>query len=252
MAIGSGSLSRAGQTLVGALSAMTVVGMVAASAPRIVDYMNRRNQTLRARNAMAAVEVEIRVALNDPLLYNGCPGACVLVPARLPERLRADPALPPARAVLGAQCPAASPGCGVRVRSLAVVGSRVDVQLVYEGTESSLKPESFSVVIPAHASNVVACAAGAPGQKGLDAPSPVFLGLDAAGNARCRPLSPTCGAGQFVQDYSPSTLATTCASFPNAPRGCSGLDKYLVDVSWSNNLVLQFDPVTNCRDRKTN
>jgi hypothetical protein len=224
--------SRIGQALPAALMAMGLIGLTAAAVPRIVEYMNKRNQTVKVLNVMASVEERLRIALSEASSYVGCPDNCALKQELLPANLRGGAR---ARSVLGAQCTLANPGCGVKVESLGMAGNLVNAVIAYEGSDVVVNKTSFSVRIPGHTSAIEECPSNMP----------VFLGLDVEGMKRCAPLFP-CGAGQFVKSYNPETLALTCQSIPDEVVGC-GKGKYIGQLSFGPDLK----PQVTCVDRRT-
>jgi hypothetical protein len=220
-----------GQALPSALMALGLVGITAAAVPRVIQYMNKRNQTVKVINAMAAVEQRLRIALSDPSYYTGCPAACALVGTSLPASLQAGAR---ARAVMGADCKT-TPGCGIKVDSLNMVGNQIEAKISYEGVDVVVKPTEFSVRVPGHTSGIVECPQA----------TPVFLGLDVDGNRICAALA-TCGAGQFVKSYDPMTLAVQCETIPNQVVGCAG-STYMSSLGFGPDLRPSF----SCAARRT-
>lgn len=210
---------------------MGLIGVSAAAVPRVIEFMNKRNQSVKVLNVMAAVEQSIRNQLADLTLYSGCPAACALNPPSS-SPLKIDTTQ---RAILGADCPITKPGCGVRLDKLEIVGDLVRVTVAYEGKEVVIRPNDFAMKVPGHASAIVECAASAP----------IFLGLNDAGQARCAPIQ-TCTSGQFVKSYDPNTLKVTCESISDGLESCSG-NTFISGATFGPNLK----PTLRCSQRRS-
>jgi|GEM_PF-7115283 len=221
--------SRIGQSLPSALIAMGLIGVSAAAVPKVIDYMNKRNQTVKVLNAMVAAEQRVRSAISRSDLYTGCAlGNCQFNP---PSEMEVGKTL---RSILGADCLLAAPGCGVRVDKLQVNGNMIEAKLSYEGKDVVVKPIEFAARIPQHSSAIVECLHT----------EPIFLGLDEDGAPRCAPLD-KCGPGQFVRSYDPKTLKVSCTSIPNGIVKCDG-DQYISAVVFGPDLK----PSLTCSSRR--
>jgi hypothetical protein len=183
----------------------------------------RLNKYPRIKSTELTAETAIKTWALQPSSYTNCGTGSANCNINL-ETLGTRAVFP----VPGAQCPEGTPNCGFRVQNISFnpASAEFRAELVYQGTEVSLKPKVITMTIPPETlhTDVVLC----------DAATPIFRGFNADGTPICSalPASRLCPTGQYAREIDLGRLAVACENI--ALSGTCAANEVIDSITWNN------------------